>query len=169
MPILDEQTLDFISHGAEQTQRFGARMGALLQAGDVICLEGDLGTGKTCFAQGVGLGMGIAQPVTSPSFTLISEYQPPPPTPVLYHVDLYRLDRIEEVIDLGLDDYLYGKGVCVVEWAEKALAVLPEEHLLIEMGFLADTSRGLGLRPSGDRYLRMLSQLRQRTRRWKSP
>jgi tRNA threonylcarbamoyladenosine biosynthesis protein TsaE len=78
------------------------------------------------------------------------------------------LDRIEEIIDLGLDDYLYGKGVCIVEWAEKALTMLPEEHLLIEMGFLADTSRSLRLKPSGDRYLRMLPELEQRTRRWKS-
>ena len=86
----------------------------------------------------------------------------------LYHIDLYRLDRIEEVIELGLEDYLYGRGICVIEWAEKAPAVLPEEHLLIEIGFLTDISRSLRLKPSGDRYLMMLSQLEQRTKRWKS-
>jgi len=129
-------------------------------------LGGNLGTGKTCLTQGIAWGLGIEGYATSPSFVVVNEYFGRLP---LYHIDLYRLDRIEEVIDLGLDDYLYGKGICVVEWAEKALATLPEEHLLIEMGFLTDTSRSLRLKPSGDRYLRMLSELEQRTRRWKSP
>ena len=129
-------------------------------------MGGNLGTGKTCLTQGIAWGLGIEGYATSPSFVVVNEYLGRLP---LYHIDLYRLDRVEEVIDLGLDDYLYGKGVCVVECAEKAFAMLPEEHLLIEMGFLADTSRSLRLKPSGDRYLRMLSELEHRTRRWKSP
>ena len=141
-------------------------MGELAQPGDLFFLGGNLGTGKTCLTQGIAWGLGIEGYATSPSFVVVNEYLGRLP---LYHIDLYRLDRIEEIIDLGLDDYLYGKGVCVVEWAEKALAVLPEEHLLIEMDFLADTSRSLRLKLSGDRYLRMLSELEHRTRRWKSP
>jgi len=128
-------------------------------------LAGGLGTGKTCLTQGIALGLGIEGYATSPSFVLVNEYSGRLP---LYHIDLYRLDRIEEVIELGLEDYLYGRGICVIEWAEKAPAVLPEEHLLIEMGFLTDTSRSLRLKPIGDRYLMMLSQLEQRTKRWKS-
>jgi tRNA threonylcarbamoyladenosine biosynthesis protein TsaE len=77
----------------------------------------------------------------------------------LYHIDLYRLDRIEEVTQLGLDDYLYGNGVCVVEWADKGLSVLPEEHLLIEMQIVSPMKRKLSFMPRGTRYLEMLSKL----------
>ena len=91
MPILNKHTLDFVSHSPAQTRRFGARLGALLQAGDLICLEGELGAGKTCLAQGIGRGLGIRQPITSPTFTLIAEYHLPRPAPALYHIDLYRL------------------------------------------------------------------------------
>lgn len=162
MPILDEQTLDFISHGTEQTQRFGARMGALLQAGDVICLEGDLGTGKTCFAQGVGQGMGITEPVTSPSFTLISEYSPPPPIPLLYHIDLYRLDTpVDEALGFGLDDYLRGGGVCLVEWADRIRAILPQERLWITLRHLVPGKRGILMQAAGSRYDELLYQFRE--------
>jgi tRNA threonylcarbamoyladenosine biosynthesis protein TsaE len=163
MPILDEQTLDFISHGAEQTRRFGARMGALLQAGDVICLEGDLGSGKTCFAQGVGQGMGITEPVTSPSFTLISEYRPPPPLPILYHVDLYRLDApVEEALGFGLEDYLRYDGVCLVEWADRIRAILPQRRLWITLRHLAPGKRGILMQAAGSRYDGLLRQFRER-------
>jgi tRNA threonylcarbamoyladenosine biosynthesis protein TsaE len=77
----------------------------------------------------------------------------------LYHVDLYRLDRIEESLDLGLDDYLYGKGVCVVEWAEKALAILPGKHLLVRIDYLSDTGRSFKLEPEGERYVKLAGEL----------
>ena len=158
--------LSLVSGSAKQTQSLGRRLGELAQPGDLFLLVGSLGAGKTCLTQGIAWGLGISGYTTSPSFVVINEYQGRLP---LYHVDLYRLDRIEEVSELGLDDYLDGRGVCVVEWAGKALSVLPMGHLLIEMGFLTDTSRSLRLKPSGDRYLRMLSQLAQRTKRWKLP
>jgi len=79
----------------------------------------------------------------------------------LYHIDLYRLDHIEESMDLGLDDYLYSWGVCVVEWAEKALSILPTEHLLIKMDYLSDTERSFQMKPSGQRYLKIVSRLKQ--------
>jgi tRNA threonylcarbamoyladenosine biosynthesis protein TsaE len=162
MPILDEQTLDFISHGAEQTQRFGTRMGALLHAGDVICLEGDLGTGKTCFAQGIGQGMGITEPVTSPSFTLICEYRPPPPAPVLFHIDLYRLDApVDEALGFGLEDYLRGDGVCLIEWADRIRAVLPQERLWITLRHLVPSKRGILMQAAGSRYDELLRQFRE--------
>jgi tRNA threonylcarbamoyladenosine biosynthesis protein TsaE len=77
----------------------------------------------------------------------------------LYHIDLYRLDRIEEIADLGLDDYLHGNGVCVVEWAEKGLSALPTEHLMIQINYLSDTERSFQLKPSGKRYQEILAQL----------
>jgi tRNA threonylcarbamoyladenosine biosynthesis protein TsaE len=79
----------------------------------------------------------------------------------LYHIDFYRLDHLEEIAELGLDDYLYGKGVSVVEWAEKGFRLLPEEHLLIEIGYLSDSERSLKLKPSGRRYKEIVSKLKQ--------
>jgi len=79
----------------------------------------------------------------------------------MYHIDLYRIDTLAEVVDLGLDDYLYGDGMCVVEWADKALEAFPAEHLLVEMGFISDTSRSVVFKPSGDRYRTLLSQFDQ--------
>ena len=148
--------MNLISESPEETQRFGEDLGRLAQPGDLFLLVGSLGTGKTCLTQGIAWGLGIEGYATSPSFVVINQYRGRLP---LYHIDLYRLDRIEEVIELGLDDYLYGEGVSVVEWAEKALAVLPKEHLLIEMSFISDTSRNLDLKPSGHRYVAMASKL----------
>lgn len=163
--------LNLVSESPKETQRLGMRLGRLAQLGDLFLLVGPLGTGKTCLTQGIAWGLGIKGYATSPSFVVINQYQGRLP---FYHIDLYRLDRIEEVIELGLEDYLYGRGVCVVEWAEKGLEVLPKEHLMVEMSFLSDTGRNLVLKPSGQRYVEMLSQLNitQRTKkvkRWNLP
>jgi tRNA threonylcarbamoyladenosine biosynthesis protein TsaE len=162
MPVLDQDTLDIISHSPAQTQRFGARLGLLLRAGDLICLEGDLGTGKTCLAQGVGQGLGVGVPVTSPTFTLIAEYQPPPPAPTFYHIDLYRLDPpVEEAMALGLEDYLLGEGVCLIEWADRILSLLPEERLWIRLRHLDVSKRGMLMQASGERSRELLHAFRQ--------
>ena len=162
MPILDEHTLDFISHGAEQTRRFGVRLGALLKGGDVICLEGDLGTGKTCLAQGVGQGMGVVEPITSPSFTLIAEHRPAPPAPILYHVDLYRLDApVDEALGFGLEDYLLGNGVCLVEWADRIRAIVPRERLWVSLRHVVPGKRGILMEATGGRYDELLRQFRR--------
>jgi tRNA threonylcarbamoyladenosine biosynthesis protein TsaE len=162
MPILDEHMLDFISHGAEQTRRFGVRLGALLKGGDVICLEGDLGTGKTCLAQGVGQGMGVVEPITSPSFTLVAEHRPAPPAPILYHVDLYRLDApVNEALGFGLEDYLLGNGVCLVEWADRIRAIVPRERLWISLRHVVPGKRGILMKATGNRYDELLRQFRQ--------
>jgi len=132
------------------------QLGKLSQPGDVFLLVGGLGAGKTCLTQGIAWGLGIEGYAASPSFVLINQYRGRIP---LYHIDLYRLDSIEEVNELGLDDYLYDNGVCVVEWAEKAWAVLPRENLTVEMSFLSDTSRSITIKPNGKRYIEMISQL----------
>lgn len=126
--------------------------------GDIFLLSGNLGAGKTCFTQGLAWGLGIEEYAMSPSFVIVRELRGRLP---LYHIDLYRLDRIEETADLGLDDYIYGYGVCVVEWAEKALNILPKEHLLIEISYLNDTERCFQMKPSGQRYEDMVGQLRK--------
>lgn len=150
---------NIISKSPEQTQRLGMQLGRLAQPGDLFLLVGGLGSGKTCLTQGIAWGLVVEGYATSPSFVVINQYRGRLP---LYHIDLYRIDSIEEVMELGLDDYLYGEGVCVVEWAEKALALFPPEHLLIEMSFLSQTSRRLDLKAKGQRYLEMLSQLSPR-------
>jgi tRNA threonylcarbamoyladenosine biosynthesis protein TsaE len=162
MPILDEYTLDFISHSLEQTRRLGARLGALLQPGDVLCLEGNLGTGKTCLTQGIGQGMGIVEPITSPTFTLIAEHQPPLPAPTLYHIDVYRLNSpVDEAWALGLDEYLMGDGVCVIEWADRIQKALPEERLWITLRHLDVSKRGIVMKASGERYKELIDAFKQ--------
>ena len=148
--------IELISHSQEQTQRLGIRLGELAQAGDVLLLTGNLGSGKTCLTQGIAWGLGVKEYAFSPSFVIMREYHG---RLTLYHLDFYRLDRIEEIADLGLDEYLYGKGVCVVEWAENGMAVLPEEHLLINLSYISDTERSISFEPKGNRYINLLKSL----------
>ena len=150
--------LVIISHSPEETQKIGMRLGELALPGDIFLLVGGLGAGKTCLTQGIAWGLGIKEYAASPSFVVIRELQGRLP---LYHIDFYRLDHLEEIAELGLDDYLYGKGVSVVEWGEKGLSLLPEEHLLIEIGYLSESERSLKLKPSGKRYRKIISQLKQ--------
>ncbi len=167
-------TLDIISHSAAQTQRLGMRLGTLLQGGELILLDGQLGTGKTTFAQGLAQGMDITEVINSPTFTLLKEYpgrprpgaQPGAPSrkgPALYHFDLYRLDNPEEILYLGFEDYFYGSGVCVVEWAQKAASLWPVEHLNIRMKILSETKRGLLFIATGVRYCELLRQFQKNT------
>jgi tRNA threonylcarbamoyladenosine biosynthesis protein TsaE len=162
MAILDEHTLDFISHSPAQTLRFGARLGVLLRGGDVICLEGELGSGKTSLAQGVGQGLGVLGPITSPTFTLICEYRPPPPAPMFYHIDLYRLEApAAEAWAIGLEDYLLGEGVCLVEWADRIREALPAERLWVLLRHVDEAKRGLTMIATGSRYDDLLRQFRE--------
>lgn len=133
----------------------GQELGRLARPGDILLLTGQLGAGKTCLTQGIARGLGVEGYATSPTFVVMNQYQG---RLVMYHIDLYRIDTLAEVMDLGLDDYLYGDGVCVVEWADKALEAFPAERLLVEMGFISDTSRSVTFHPTGDRYKTLLSQ-----------
>lgn len=162
MPILDEHTLDFVSHSPSQTHRFGVRLGLLLQSGDIVCLEGELGTGKTCLTQGIGEGMEVVEPITSPTFTLIAEHRPTTPKPILYHIDMYRLNAaVSEALAIGLDDYLLGDGVCVIEWADRIQAALPAERLWITLRHLDDSKRGIVMNATGRRYKELLREFRR--------
>ncbi len=154
---IDMSRLELISHSPEQTQKFGVRIGELALAGDIFLLVGTLGTGKTCLTQGIAWGLDIKEYALSPSFIIVREHYGRLP---LYHIDLYRLDHIEEIAELGLDDYLYGNGVCVVEWAEKGVNILPTKHLLIQISYLSDNERSFLLKPSGQRYLEIAAQLK---------
>jgi tRNA threonylcarbamoyladenosine biosynthesis protein TsaE len=148
--ILDENSLDLISHSADQTRRLGAYLGALLQPGQVVCLQGELGVGKTCLVQGIGQGLGIEGPIRSPSFTLVNEHAAASRDVRLFHVDLYRLDRpVADALAIGLDEYLYGDGICVIEWAERAQELMPPERLTISMRYIDPFKRGLLMQALG--------------------
>lgn len=161
-PILDEHALEFISHSPEQTRRLGAHVGALLQGGDTVCLEGALGSGKTCFAQGIGRGWGVTQPLISPSYVLIREYQRPPSPVTLFHVDLYRLTDLDEAYSLGLDEFLGDRqAISVIEWAARARALMPVEHLWIKLDPAGNTRRLISFVAQGERHLELLRQFRR--------
>src|SRR5271157_3827842 len=150
-------TLNFKTRSAAETQNFGTRLGSVAQAGDIFLLIGELGAGKTCLTQGIAYGLDIQEYTLSPSFVIMRELHGRLP---LYHMDFYRLDNIAEISDLGLDDYLYGKGVCVIEWANKGLTVLPEDHLVVKIDYLADNQRSFVIEPKGERYISILKQLK---------
>ncbi len=154
---------NFVSRSPEQTQLLGRRLGEHAQAGDVFLLTGNLGSGKTCLTQGIAWGLGVKEYAFSPSFVLIREYSGRLP---LYHIDFYRLDHIEEIADLGLDDYLYGKGVCVVEWADKGMSLLPGERLLISLSYISENQRALSFDPKGPRYTRLVAGLETELEKW---
>jgi len=165
------------------------RLGNLLQGGELLLLDGQLGTGKTTFTQGLAQGMDITETINSPTFTLLKEYagrsRPPaeiPPAgerrakrrqdisqrlqqgPELYHFDLYRLDDPEEILDLGFEDYFNSSnGVCVVEWADKADALWPAERLHIRMRALSETKRNLLFAATGTRYCELLRHFQKNT------
>jgi tRNA threonylcarbamoyladenosine biosynthesis protein TsaE len=151
------ERLELISHKPSETHRFGTSIGKLAMPGDILLLVGKLGTGKTCLTQGIARGLGIEEYIPSPSFVLIRQFYGRLP---LYHIDLYRLDLPQEIADLGLDDYLYGKGICVIEWAEKGLSLMPPEYMLIKIDYLGDTERSLKLEAYGKRYIEMLDKLK---------
>lgn len=150
------ETWETLSLGALQTRRLGHRLGELAQPGDVYLLVGNLGAGKTCLAQGIATGLGVRQGVLSPSFVLIREHQGRLP---FYHVDLYRLEKTAEISTLGLEDYFSGDGVCVVEWADHALPLMPRERLLVYMRLLSARKRALRFEATGKRYYHLLDQL----------
>lgn len=155
--------LKLISRSPEQTQRLGTRLGELAESGDVFLLTGNLGSGKTCLTQGVAWGLGVKEYAFSPSFVIIREYHG---RLTLYHIDFYRLERSEEIADLGLDEYLCGEGVCVVEWADKGIAALPDEYLLIDLSYLSDTERAISLEPKGLRYTELSKLLDAEFKTW---
>lgn len=152
--------LDIVSHGVEQTRRLGAHLGRLLAPGDVILLEGEFGSGKTTFTQGIAKGLGLdSRYVNSPTFTLINEYRGGKLH--LAHIDLYRLQGEEEIATLGLDDYLEGRGATVIEWPAEAASWLPEERLSVQFSHLNETKRTLRFYATGARYAQLLQDFKR--------
>ena len=159
------ESLELNSHSPEQTQLLGSYLGELAQKADVFLLVGELGTGKTCLVQGIARGLNVKEYAFSPSFVILREYHGRLP---LYHIDFYRLDHIEELADLGLEEYFYGDGVCVVEWAGKGLQIVPRDNLLITLHYIPafETKRSICLKPQGARYRELTEQLKIREKSW---
>ena len=126
----------------EETFALGRTPGEQAQAGTVYCLDGDLGAGKTVFTQGVAEGLGITEPVNSPTFTIIQEYESG--RMPFYHFDVYRIGDIEEMEEIGYDDYFYGNGICLIEWANLIEEILPEQ--IIEITIEKNLEKGFDYR-----------------------
>lgn len=143
----------------EETESFGIKFGKMLKSGDIVCLNGDLGAGKTTLTKSIGLGLGVEDYITSPTFSLINEYSGRFP---VYHFDVYRLENVEELYDLGFDEYFYGNGISIIEWAEKITRFLPKERIVldIEKGVNFD-ERIINIEGFGDRYIEITEELKK--------
>ena len=161
MPILDPHSLEFFSKSADQTKRLGARLGTLLNTGDVICLSGDLGSGKTTFVQGLARGWGSLDVVTSPTFVIVNQYRKPDLS-VLYHMDAYRLSGAEDAFNLDIDHF-FSSGPLVIEWPNQIKGALPDSYLWVELVWVDEFQRRMVFKPFGTRYKELLNEFRQKT------
>jgi len=142
--------METVTRSSEETRWLGARIGSLLRAGDVVSLSGDLGAGKTVFAKGVATALGVRDDVVSPTFTLVREYSGVVP---LVHIDVYRLDRFQELHDVGFDELVSGSTVTLVEWGDRISALLPVERLDVTLQFgEADDDRVVSITPAGNTW-----------------
>lgn len=159
MPILDAHSMEIISRNAEQTRRAGMRLGELLKTGDVVCLVGDLGSGKTTLAQGICAGWGSLDQATSPTFVLVNVYRRPRGER-LFHLDAYRLNGASEAEDLDLEALLE-HGPLVVEWADRIQPALPADNLWVKLKWIDEDHRDLVITAHGLRYEAILDELRK--------
>lgn len=149
-------TVELITHSLEETEKIAMKLANLLQPGDTLTLEGELGSGKTTFTKGLAKGLGITRNVNSPTFTIVKQYKGRIP---LYHMDVYRLEDSDE--DIGFSEYFHGDGVSVVEWAKFIEDYLPEERLEIEIEYTDDDqNRKLKLKALGDHYSSILHEMK---------
>lgn len=148
--------ITFISEEEAHTEAIASSLADIVQAGDVITLTGELGVGKTHFTKGLAKGLGITERVTSPTFTIVKEYEGRLP---LYHLDVYRLEHSDE--DIGFDEYFYGDGVAVIEWTQFIEAFLPEEYLSITIERTGDTAREITVEAVGKKYEPYIEKLEE--------
>lgn len=153
--------VSFFTYSEKETEKLGEKLGTIVKPGTIILLRGDLGTGKTVLTRGIARGLGIEEPITSPTFTLIHQYQGRLP---LYHFDIYRIEDPEEMYDLGYEEFFYGDGITVVEWPERLQWLLPDEYLeiIIERFFLnGQDKRRISVAGKGVQYKKLEGELVQ--------
>lgn len=135
-------SLTYTTTSEDETIALGKKIGAKLQKGDIIALQGTLGAGKTTITKGIAQALGVTDTITSPTFCLISEYEGKVP---LYHMDVYRLEGGEDFINLGVEDMLYGRGVSLIEWSEKIMEELPKKTIILRLTPHDDGTRTITL------------------------
>ena len=158
MAVIEKGSFEVISRSPTQTRRIGMRLGELLMPGDVVCMEGDLGAGKTTLAQGIASGWGSYDSVTSPTFVLVNVYRRLDQNQ-LFHLDAYRLSGPAEALDLDIDAMLV-QGPLIVEWADRVNEALPEDFLWIKMKLINDEQRDFIVNARGERHKLLLEQFR---------
>ncbi|MDE7384663.1 MAG: tRNA (adenosine(37)-N6)-threonylcarbamoyltransferase complex ATPase subunit type 1 TsaE [Anaeroplasmataceae bacterium] len=142
------------TNSAEETIQLGKKVGNLLNSSDVILLTGDLSAGKTTLTKGIGISLGVTKIINSPTFTIVKEYKGKCP---LYHLDLYRLDGLNN--DFDLEEFIEGDGVCVIEWPYQVEEILPKEYLEINLKRLSEFERSIEVKANGSRYEEVLKKL----------
>ena len=149
-----------ISGDPTKTFHIGRILGEALTAGDIVALTGELGAGKTCFTQGIARGLGVPEvyQITSPTFTLVNEY---PGRLNLIHLDVYRLSSSRDLQDLGYEEFFFGKGVTVIEWAEKIQDIIPEKSLSVTMAYLDQNQRSIDMKGQPDQITRISNVLKE--------
>lgn len=149
------------THDIEDTIKLGNIIGTILKAGDVVALIGQLGSGKTHMVKGIAEGQGIEgrKVVTSPSYVLVKQYEGRVP---IYHFDAYRLESSEEMFDIDCIDYFWGNGISIVEWADKVIDCLPDEHIKITLKSISQTSRDINVSCKGERYKDFMEEFKEK-------
>jgi len=160
MPILDNRLFEFFSYSPNQTRRLGIHLGRYLSTGDMVCLEGNLGSGKTTLVQGIAQGWGALDPVSSPTYVIVNEYRRAD-AQRMYHMDAYRLSSAWDAEILDFDRMLV-QGPIVIEWPERIRESLPEHHIWIKLTFTGMEHRAMLLTPSGKRFESMIENIRRK-------
>lgn len=159
MPVLDSHIVDFFSRSPEQTRLMGMRVGGALQPGDVVCLQGDLGAGKTTFVQGVAEGWGSVDEVSSPTFIIVNQYRDGNDRQ-LFHMDAYRLDSAQEAEEIDIDAML-ARGPLLIEWPERMERLIPRERLWVQLETMNEDERQMKFKSHGKRYDNLLETIRR--------
>lgn len=148
---------EFNSRSPENTEKLGTKIGQLVVGGMIVCLSGDLGTGKTTLTKAIAKALGVEEYVTSPSYTIINEYEGKYP---VYHFDVYRINEVEELYEIGYEEYFFGRGVTIIEWASMIMELIPEEAIKIEIEQLDDMERQFSITGPDD-FIKALEEVMQ--------
>ena len=156
-----QAVMQLISDAPWRTEAIGSALGRLLQAGDVICLSGELGAGKTVFSRGLGSGWGATPPLTSPTYNLVHEHRRAQGGERLSHIDLYRISGPAEAQTLGIEEIFDGDDIVILEWPERIRAILPPEHVWIDIELAEAQQRHLVMSAAGERFVALIDALRR--------
>lgn len=141
--------MNFITNTVEETIKLGIKIGKRLNPGDIVCIDGDLGSGKTHLTKGIALGLGIDDHITSPTFNIVNEYEG---RLKFYHFDVYRVNDPDEIAAIGFDEYIFSDAASVIEWSDYISELIPEEHIQIRIANESETSRNISIQWFGKRY-----------------